>query len=179
MIAKYLSRLTRERRVTTLAAIILAQALCAAFFLGDVVFDIATDGRLDGVHMLGEVAATLALVAGVAFLTLELRRLLARMEHMESGLRAARGEMMEVIALFFAHWSLSPAERDVALLVLKGFDNERIAALRGTATGTVRAQSARVYAKAGVDGRAQFLSLFLDELLAAEGGKPEDRDAVA
>lgn len=166
MIARLVALGRTERRATTLAAIILAQALCAMFFLGDVIADFAEDGRLDGAHLMVEAVAALALTGGVFFLMLELRRLLSRMDSMETALRAARGEMVALIDMFFDRWGLSGAERDVALLLLKGFDNETIAALRGTAKGTVRAQSAAIYSKAGVDGRAQLISVFLEELLA-------------
>ena len=42
--------------------------------------------------------------------------------------------------------------------------------MRGTAPGTVRAQCTSIYAKAGVDGRAQLFSVFMEELLAGELG---------
>ena len=84
---------------------------------------------------------------------------------METGLQIARGEMGSVIERFFAEWHLTTAERDVAMLLIKGYDNEAIARLRGRAAGTVRAQCARIYAKAGVDGRSQLLSIFMEELL--------------
>lgn len=168
MIARLARGTTMERRAGVLAVIIVAQALCAMFFLGDVIVDFLEDGSLEGVHMVAEGVAALALVGGVAYLMLELRQLLARMEQMETGLRVARGEVAQIIDAYFDQWGLSPAERDVALLLLKGVDNEGIAEMRGTAKGTVRAQSASVYAKAGVDGRAQLISLFLEELLAGE-----------
>jgi DNA-binding CsgD family transcriptional regulator len=41
--------------------------------------------------------------------------------------------------------------------------------MRGTAQGTVRAQCTTLYAKAGVEGRAQLLSIFMEELLAQDG----------
>jgi DNA-binding NarL/FixJ family response regulator len=148
-----------------LAAIILLQALTAMFFVGDAITDYRQGGHLDDIHLLAEAVAALALTGGVVFLMRELRRLLARMGDMETGLRIAHGEMVAVIDDFFARWSLSAAERDVALLLIKGLDNETIASLRGTAKGTVRAQSAAIYAKAGVDGRAQLISVFLEELL--------------
>jgi DNA-binding CsgD family transcriptional regulator len=119
--------------------------------------------------MILELVAALALVAGVIFLSVELRRLLARVAMLDRHMRAARGEMAEVIDGFFTEWSLTPSERDVALMVLKGIDNDTIANLRGTAPGTVRAQCTAVYAKAGVDGRAQLFSVFMEELLAGEG----------
>lgn len=169
MIRQWLKQLTAERRAVTLAAIIVAQALCAMFFLADVLVDFRQDGPLDGIHLVAESTAAIALSVGVVYLMLELRSLLSRMDSMETGLRAARGEMADVVAGFFDTWGLSAAERDVALLLLKGFDNETIAGLRGTAKGTVRAQTAAIYGKAGVDGRAQLISLLLEELLADDG----------
>ena len=80
--------------------------------------------------------------------------------------QVARGAMGDMIDGFFERWGLTPAEREVGLFALKGLDNESIAALRGVAVGTVRAQTARVYAKAGVTGRSQLMSVFIEELLA-------------
>jgi DNA-binding CsgD family transcriptional regulator len=40
-----------------------------------------------------------------------------------------------------------------------------IAQSRGTSEGTVRAQTAAVYRKAGVKGRAQLFGLFIEDLI--------------
>jgi DNA-binding CsgD family transcriptional regulator len=165
MISKLLRVTKIERRALVLAVIICIQSLCGLFFLGDVIADFFSDEHMDTVHLVTETVAAFALIAGVIYLMIELRQLLARFDQMETGLRVARGEVVEIIETHFSQWRLSPAERDVALLLLKGVDNESIAALRGTAKGTVRAQSAAIYTKAGVDGRAQLISLFLEELL--------------
>lgn len=164
---------TPRRRIAALSLLIVVQALCAVFFMADVVGDFlsAEDG---GLHLDLEAMAALALCAGVALLLVELRDMLRRMDSMDRGLRAARGDMADLIERFFARWSLTPSEREVAMLVLKGFDNEAIAGMRGVAGGTVRAQTARIYAKAGVDGRAQLFSVFMEELLT----DPGDRDAA-
>ena len=162
-----------ERRAALLAVIILAQALCAMFFVGDVIADYLEAGRILEIHLLVETMAAAALVAGVVILMRELRQIISRMRDIETGLRAARGDMVTVIEAFFDSWNLSAAERDVAMLLLKGFDNESIATLRGTAKGTVRAQASSIYAKAGVDGRAQLISIFLEELLADDGDIPK------
>ena len=90
----------------------------------------------------------------------------------------ASAEMQAVIDKYFAEWRLSDAERDVALLLLKGLDNETIASIRGTATGTVRAQCAGIYAKAGVDGRSQLMSVFMEELLSEPLGALRDGAAA-
>lgn len=51
-------------------------------------------------------------------------------------------------------------------MILKGLDNDAIARVRQTASGTVRAQTTSIYAKSQSDGRAQFISLFVEELIA-------------
>lgn len=157
---------SRERRATILAGLILVQGLCALFFIADVVADFVVDGRLEDPHLLLEAIAAVALVGGVTFLMVELRHLLSRMQDMSVGLRAAQGQMAEVIDGFFDDWSLTDAERDVAIMILKGVDNDTIARLRRTASGTVRAQATSIYAKSRTHGRAQFISLFMEELLA-------------
>ena len=65
----------------------------------------------------------------------------------------------------FGDWGLSAAEKEVALLLLKGFSHKEIANLRSTSEGTVRQQSASVYAKASIEGRAQLSAFFLEDLL--------------
>lgn len=159
-----------ERRAVTLAALIIVLALCAVFFIFDVISDLKEDGP--GWHISLEMLTTVALCVGVALLMIELRDMLQRMDSLNRGIRAARGDMAVLIDGFFDGWGLTRSERDVAMLILKGFDNETIAGLRGVAVGTIRAQSARIYAKAGVDGRAQLFSIFMEELLAAPADRP-------
>ncbi len=62
-------------------------------------------------------------------------------------------------------WQLSTAEKEVALLLLKGLSLKEIAALRETAERTVRQQASTVYAKAGISGRAELSAFFLEDLL--------------
>jgi len=64
-------------------------------------------------------------------------------------------------------WKLTEAEREVALLLLKGFSLREIAALRETSERTVRQQSLAVYRKARLTGRAELSAFFLEDLLSA------------
>jgi DNA-binding CsgD family transcriptional regulator len=73
----------------------------------------------------------------------------------------------------FESWRLTEAEREVALLLLKGLSLREIAALRETSERTVRQQSLAVYRKAGLAGRAELSAFFLEDLLS-----PEVRRAV-
>ena len=68
---------------------------------------------------------------------------------------------------------------DVALFAIKGMSTAEIAALRSTSEGTVKAQTNAIYRKAGVSGRPQLLSLFIEDLMSvdpapAPGGKARD-----
>ena len=75
-----------------------------------------------------------------------------------SGLGAAIDRQLE-------RWGLSPAEQEVALLLLKGLSHKEIADLRGTGEATVRQQSTGIYRKAGLDGRHDLAAFFLEDLL--------------
>ena len=163
-----LTSITKERRATALAAIIILQALCALFFIGDVIADLSGGGHLEDLHLGLETLAALTLIGGVVFLMVELQRLLARVDDMDTGLRVARGQMAEVVEGFFEDWTLTQAERDVAMMILKGLDNEAIAKVRNTAPGTVRAQTTSIYSKSDTHGRAQFVSLFMEELMSGD-----------
>jgi DNA-binding CsgD family transcriptional regulator len=66
----------------------------------------------------------------------------------------------------FSRWNLTEAERDVALLLLKGFSLKEIAAVRATTERTIRAQARSLYSKAGLTGRAALSAFFLEDLLA-------------
>jgi DNA-binding CsgD family transcriptional regulator len=62
-------------------------------------------------------------------------------------------------------WALTPAERETALFLLKGFEHKEIAALLGKSERTVREQAVAVYRKSGLQGRAHLSAFFLEDLL--------------
>jgi DNA-binding CsgD family transcriptional regulator len=72
----------------------------------------------------------------------------------------------EAIDKQFTRWNLTEAEREVALLLLKGLSHKEIAAIRATSERTVREQARSIYAKAGLSGRATLSAFFLEDLLA-------------
>jgi DNA-binding CsgD family transcriptional regulator len=65
----------------------------------------------------------------------------------------------------FDRWGLTPAEREIALLQLKGLRHRDIAELRQTSERTVRQQALAVYRKAGLNGRSDLAAFFLEDLL--------------
>jgi DNA-binding CsgD family transcriptional regulator len=102
---------------------------------------------------------------------LEVARLQGQRWRAES--RTLLNGLGEAIDAQFSRWNLTEAEREVALLLLKGLSVKEISAVRVTSERTIRAQSAALYAKAGLTGRAALSAFFLEDLLA-----PIERDQL-
>lgn len=64
----------------------------------------------------------------------------------------------------FEAWGLTPAEREVALLLLKGHSHKAIAKISGRKESTVRQHAAAVYQKGSLTGRAELAAFFLEGL---------------
>jgi DNA-binding CsgD family transcriptional regulator len=65
----------------------------------------------------------------------------------------------------FERWALSPAEKEVALLLLKGLSHKELAEVRSITEATARQQARAVYKKAGLTGRHDLAAFFLEDLL--------------
>lgn len=65
----------------------------------------------------------------------------------------------------FERWALSPAEKEVALLLLKGLSHKEIAGVRSITEATARQQARALYRKAGLSGRNDLAAFFLEDLL--------------
>lgn len=139
------------------------QGTAAFFFLSDLVMEVLRDGLV--AHTFLEALATSALVGGVALGSFEIRQLVLRARVANASLAEARAGFSSLVQDRFEAWGLTGAEREVALLVLKGFETAEIARLRNTATGTVRAQVSRIYEKSGKSSRGQFVASFIDVLI--------------
>jgi DNA-binding CsgD family transcriptional regulator len=158
------ARIAPFERHRTLITLTVVQALCGMWFLYDVLSEVP-EIWLNPWHQIPEVTAVAALWVGSILGARKIRRLVGQNQQMETRLRTASGAFLELLEDSFQRWSLTPSERDVALLAIKGLSVSEIAALRQTRPGTVKAQCAAVYRKAGVSGRAQLLALFVDDLM--------------
>ena len=65
----------------------------------------------------------------------------------------------------FERWSLTKAEAEVGLFLLKGLSHKEIANIRQTSERTVREQSRALYRKSGLPGRSSLSAFFLEDLL--------------
>jgi DNA-binding CsgD family transcriptional regulator len=77
----------------------------------------------------------------------------------------ARKRLGDVISQQFDEWLLTPSEKEVGLMLLKGLSLKEIAALRETLEKTVRQQASSIYKKASINGRHAFSAWFIEDIL--------------
>jgi len=162
----------RLKRVVAYTAIFLIQAICAVFFVSDILsslFGIRTTPVSWEMREFMEIGAAVGLTLGVVLGGLMLRQALRGQHRAEERLRRASAAFGDVLQERFVEWGLTPSEQDVALFAIKGLSTAEIAGLRATSEGTVKAQTNAIYRKAGVSGRPQLLSMFIDDLMRDDG----------
>ncbi|WP_238321287.1 helix-turn-helix transcriptional regulator [Thioclava atlantica] len=172
MASERVSLWTREG---ALAALILFQAICASFFLVDVLEDIRDTGHFS-VLLNVELFANLGLMGAIVVEARVLWAMLRRQAMSDRALSAAQGAMAELMESQFRSWGLTTSEADVASFTIKGFSIAETAELRGSSEATVKSHLNAVYRKAGVSGRAQLVSVFVEELFEGpigRGAKPQ------
>uniref|UniRef100_UPI0040475E1B helix-turn-helix transcriptional regulator n=2 Tax=Yoonia sp. TaxID=2212373 RepID=UPI0040475E1B len=148
------------RKVMFLSAVVL-QIGSGLIFLVDVVFELTEFTR----HTWFELIGIVGLAIGAGFTFNQYRQLLHRNTKVEQELGAVSGAFQEMIEVHFRNWGLTDAERDVALLSIKGLPIADIATMRATRAGTIKAQSAAIYRKAGVSSRAELISVVIEDLI--------------
>ncbi len=132
-------------------------------------------GRIT-VHVISEV---LTLIAAVVGLFLVWRFMGARLERAHEELSSARHElegfrqrhgdtlkhMREAVQEQFERWKFSPAEKQIAELLIRGYSLKQIAGLLGKSERTVRNQTTALYDKAGMVGRTELAAFFFMDVL--------------
>ena len=69
----------------------------------------------------------------------------------------------------FNLWRLTPAEKEVGFLLLKGISLKEIADIRQTQLKTVQQQSQSIYQRTGLASRSELAAFFLEDLLPPQG----------
>ena len=72
------------------------------------------------------------------------------------------GEAME---RQFDVWSLTPAEKETAMLLLKGYSHKDVARITSRSERTVRQHAVSVYRKSSLSGRAELAAFFFEDML--------------
>ena len=161
-----------------------ARGVAAVLFVaiaGLIGVDVIADYRsgTEAGHLLTEAAVMVAAFAGAAMLWRQLRSVRQEAKRLSVDLAVARQEaegfrneahdalrgLGEAIDRQFIRWQLSPAEREVGLLLLKGLSHKEVAAARSISETTIRQQALAIYRKSGLHNRAELSAFFLEDLL--------------
>lgn len=151
--------------------------LFAGFFIYDIVIDLKEGIPLS--HVWHEVAL---FILAMGALLWQIKVILSKNIHIDSlnaelletkksyqdwkiKAQSSSQELGRLIESQFSLWHLSDSERDVALLLIKGFSMKEIASVRQTHEKTVRQQSTNIYKKSGLSGRQELAAFFLEDML--------------
>lgn len=183
--------LTSERRL--LGGVLLAFVAVAALAAFDLVSDFG-EGTTFG-HVVAEGAVVLVGLLGAFVMSRRLLRamraaqeahaeaaaLAERLKASEAEAQRWRGEARDLLRGLgaaldqqFERWALTPAEKEVALLLLKGLSHKEVAEVRSITEATARQQARAIYKKAGLSGRNDLAAFFLEDLLLPTAS-PSDR----
>lgn len=130
-------------------------------------------------HLAIEALVVLMSVGGIAYLLQafiqrqrELENVKAQLVETKDNLSEARKqisaagqEYSQVIQKQFETWQLTPSEKEVASLLLKGLSFDEIATVRNTKEKTVRQQATAIYRKSGLGSRHEFAAWFFEDFL--------------
>lgn len=143
--------------------------------------DLLTDGK-EGVpwwHLLSEAGIGVIALAGIFYFVRDSFRIRHLLENSISENSKLKLEaevwklenkkfvegLSQSIDAQLSKWQLSNAEKEVALLLLKGLSLKEIAEIRQTTEKTARVQSMAIYSKSGLNGRSELAAFFLEDLL--------------
>lgn len=161
--------------VFTLIALLAAADLVSDLDEGATLTHVALEACLFAAGFVGAILVALRLKSARRG-EREARRLVANLENRleETEAKAARwreesrellGGLGKALDRQFGRWGLSPAEKEVALLLLKGLSHKEIAGVRAITEATARQQARAVYKKGGLNGRHDLAAFFLEDLL--------------
>jgi DNA-binding CsgD family transcriptional regulator len=173
---------TSERPLLTLTLVAFALMACLAatdlvsdLYEGSTVSHVVVEGAILLVGFLGAALVARKLIkvthlarkasAEASSLAGELARSAAEAERWRSEARDLMRGLGEAIDEQFDRWELSPAEKEVGLLLLKGLSHREISEARSVAETTTRQQARAIYKKAGLSGRHDLAAFFLEDLM--------------
>lgn len=156
-----------QKKYFLLVFVMILQFMSAIFFAYDITHDLLFDNHsfslAKKIHYGIELFATITLIMGGVIIFTKLSELIKQIGKLQRSLRKTSNQLYEQVLVAFKDWNLSPSETDVALLIVKGFSNKEIAKMRERNEGTIKAQSSKIYEKAKVKNRGEFVSLIIED----------------
>ena len=126
-------------------------------------------GLLGSIFIVRRLALTLRGARAAQREVLELAKRLVATEAEANRWRSEARDLMNGLAAAidqqFDRWALSPAEKETALLLLKGLSHKEVAKVRSVSEATARQQARAVYKKGGLSGRHDLAAFFLEDLM--------------
>jgi DNA-binding CsgD family transcriptional regulator len=153
-------------------AILIALDIASDYRTGTDIGHLVTEGGVMVLALAGALALWRQLLAvrrHAQQLTVDLEAARRQAERFREEAREALRGLGEAIDRQFLRWALTPAEREVGLLLLKGLSHKEIAAARSTSETTIRQQALAVYRKSGLRNRSELSAFFLEDLLLPAG----------
>lgn len=149
----------------------------ALFFIIDFLHDHANGASFQ--HIWLELLMFVMTIIGIIAQSLKIRHQHRNLSEIKHELEAAKiknsewkqktesaaMQIRQMIDDQFGLWHLSQSEKEVALLLIKGFSMKEIAEIRSTHEKTVRQQSVNIYKKSSLSGRQQLAAFFLEDIL--------------
>jgi len=166
-----LTRAALERVNRQLLTLNIIQLVCGVGFTVDLLLEFPAPAgwrylSLEGALHLGSESLIMGLlILGFAIARHAMRTLNGQRDRLDHTLRALRGDFDRILNVRFDGWNLTPAQRDVALLALRGLRLSEIARHRGSAEGTVKAHLGAVFRAADVRTRSELMGLFMEDFL--------------
>lgn len=136
-----------------------------SFFIYDIISDLLSNE--DSIfHITIELIVFLAITMVLFYELQHVKSLDKKIELEKSKTARLAGELLSVMQEQFSQWSLSPSEKEIALLIIKGLSMKEIAAARNVKEKTVRSQATSIYAKSGYTGRHELSAHFIEDLMS-------------
>ena len=89
------------------------------------------------------------------------------------------GRLVQEAAANFGRTVLTPRERDVVTLILRGYSTKSISQALGISPGTVKVHRENIYGKLGISSQAELFNLFIASVSVTEGGAGADAGRAA
>jgi DNA-binding CsgD family transcriptional regulator len=89
------------------------------------------------------------------------------------------GRLVQQAAANFGRAVLTPREREVVTLMLRGYSTKSISQALGISPGTVKVHRENIYGKLGVSSQAELFNLFIDSVSKAQIGASGDAGRAA
>lgn len=153
--------------------------ILSSFFIVDIYVDLK-----DGISILHVLHEVFLLLLGILAISWQIKTISRKDKHInelshelletkqeyqewKTRSHSYANEFRNLIDDQFGIWHLSQSEKDVALLLIKGFSMKEIAQFRNTQEKTVRQQATSIYKKAELSGRQELAAFFLEDILSS------------